>query len=88
MNSCYCSSLSYDCNICSIHSFVSFITDTPSEYLSSDIKMHRLIGSFIVKEGFVHYSILWQVIIYSFKKLDFSDFKPVMINQLINFAGS
>jgi len=40
---------------------------------------------FFVKEGFVQYSILWQVIIYSIKKLDF---KPVIINQLINFAGS
>ena len=47
--------------------------------------MHRLIGSFIVKEGFVQYSILWQIIVYSFKKLDF---KPVIINQLINFAKS
>ena len=47
--------------------------------------MHRLIDSFIVKEGFVQYSILWQIIVYSFKKLDF---KPVIINQLINFAKS
>lgn len=47
--------------------------------------MHRLIGSFIVKEGFVQYSILWQIIVYSFKKLDF---KPVIINQQINFAES
>lgn len=46
--------------------------------------MHRLIGSFIVTEVFVQYSIIWQVIVYSFKKLDL---KPAIINQLINFAG-
>lgn len=64
---------------------MSFINNTPSDDLCLDIKRHRLIGSFIVKEVFVQYSVLWQVMIYSFKKVDF---KPVIINQSINFAGS